>query len=68
MSKLTTNLHCDACETGIVAMTVKNTKRGSSISLSVEVKCCSLCKKYFGIKGVQGLKQVAHLTAERNVR
>ena len=58
MAKLTTNLHCDACETGIVSMTVSKTKRGRSISMSVDVKGCDNCGKYVGLKGIQSLKQV----------
>lgn len=49
-----TNLHCDACDAGIVKLVVS----GGNGTITASVRNCNKCKKSFGFKGVAGLKVI----------
>lgn len=59
MAKMETKLHCGQCETGIVTLVVSKVKRNGGIDISASVKNCTDCKASYGLKQIQGLKQVA---------
>lgn len=55
MNKVETKLYCDSCKNGIVKLIVSSKKNGE---ISARVTNCSICKRGYGIKGIQDLKQV----------
>lgn len=54
MKKTTKNFKC-TCDAGIVKLIITETSKGTV----VEVKKCDYCKKWYGFKMLQSLKEVA---------
>ena len=55
MKSMSTNYKCNNCDNGVVIYKIS---KGKADNLTVEIKNCNKCFKYFGVKGIQSLKEI----------